>query len=167
MSVVAVKVYDKEIIMSADSIIIHGEADKTPIGNGKIFEVNNMLIGFSGAAGEGVLFTLFAETHAPSEATERAMVEFLMEFNDWRGSKGFGRGKPIENSYLIAFKDKCFYMGGDYVAEVKDYFAIGYGHKYSEAALYLGHSPAEAVRVACELCCYVAEPIVTKSLPRK
>ena len=40
MSVVAVKIYDKEIIMSADSIIIHGESDKTPVGRGKIFEVN-------------------------------------------------------------------------------------------------------------------------------
>ena len=29
MSVVAVKVYDKEVIMSADSIIVHGETDKT------------------------------------------------------------------------------------------------------------------------------------------
>ena len=32
MSVVAVKVYDKEIIMSADSIIVHGRDDKTPVG---------------------------------------------------------------------------------------------------------------------------------------
>ena len=70
MSVVAVKVYDKEIIMSADSIITHG-SDKTPVGRGKIFEVNGMLIGTSGYASEGIHMALFAENHTPLAMDER------------------------------------------------------------------------------------------------
>ena len=58
------------------------------------------------------------------------------------------------------------HVGGGYVAEVTDFYAIGYGHQYSEAALYLGHSPQEAVKVACDLCCFVDGPIVTKTMTK-
>ena len=61
MSVVAVKIYDKTITMSADSIIVHGEVDKTPVGRGKSFEVNGMLIGTCGFAHEGRRFNLFGK----------------------------------------------------------------------------------------------------------
>ena len=165
MSVVAVKIYEKDITMSADSIIVHGEADKSPVGKGKIFDVNGMIIGTSGYASEGMYLSLFAENHTPLEATERAMTEFIGEFAEWKYVK-YGVSRSIENQYLIAFKDKCFYVSGNYVGEVHDYFAIGYGHQYSEAALHLGHSPQEAVKVACDLCCFVSEPIITKTLAK-
>ena len=84
---------------------------------------------------------------------------------EWR-SKEFGAEKRLDNQYLIAYKDKAFYCSSGYVGEVTDYFAIGAGQNYARAALYLGHSPAEAVKVACALSCYVDEPIVTKSIPR-
>ena len=163
MSVVAVKIMDKCITMAADSIIIHGEADKTPIGKGKIFDVNNMIIGTSGYASEGIYLSLFAENHAPLDATERAFAEFMAEFSNWK-NKEYNASPTIENSYLIIFKSKCFYVSGGYIAEVNDYFAIGYGHQFAEAALYLGHQPEEAVKTACALCCYVAEPIVSKTV---
>ena len=165
MSVVAVKVYEKSIIMSADSIIVHGEADKTPIGKGKLFDINGMIIGTSGWASEGVYLSLYAENHTPLSATERDVMKFFAEFGAWK-VKEFGESCKIENQYLIAYKGKCFNVGGGYVAEVNDYFAIGYGHQYSEAALYLGHSPQEAVKVACDLCCFVDGPIVTKTMER-
>lgn len=167
MSVVAVKIYDKEIIMSADSIIVHGEADKTPIGRGKIFEVNGMLIGTSGFAAEGIHMALFAENHTPLSMDDRELTKWMYEFIEWR-SKEFGidRKNEYQNQYLIAYKGKVFYCGAGYVGEVKDFFAIGAGQDYARSALYLGHSPAEAVKVACALSCYVDEPIVTKSIPR-
>ena len=51
--------------------------------------------------------------------------------------------------------------------EVKEYEAIGAGMYYGEEALYLGHSPREAVKVSCDLCCYVAEPIVEIEFTRE
>lgn len=165
MSVVAVKIYDKEIIMSADSIIVHGEVDKTPVGRGKIFEVNGILIGTSGLASEGIHMALFAENHTPLSMDDRELTKYMHEFMEWR-VKEFGTEKKLENQYLIAYKGKAFYCSFGYVGEVKDFFAIGAGQYYATAALYLGHSPAEAVKVACALSCYVDEPIVTKSIPR-
>ena len=165
MSVVAVKVYDKEIIMAADSIICHGD-DKTPVGRGKIFEVNGMLIGTSGLAAEGIHLALYAENHAPLAMTDRELTRYMYEFAEWR-AKEFGTEKKLENSYLIAAKGKVFYCNFGYVGEVTDFFAIGAGESYSRAALYLGHSPAEAVRVACALSCYVAEPIIVKSISKE
>ena len=165
MSVVAVKVYDKEIIMSADSIIVHGDTDKTPVGRGKIFEVNGMLIGTSGYANEGIHMALFAENHTPLAMNDRELTKWMYEFPDWK-AKEFGVEKKLENQYIIAYKDKCFYCSGGYIGEVNDFFAIGVGQYYASAALYLGHSPAEAVRVACALSCYVNEPIITKSIPK-
>ena len=94
MSVVAVKIYDKEIIMSADSIIIRGD-DKTPIGRGKIFEVNGMLIGFCGLASEGVHMTLFAENHTPLSMDDRELTKYMYEFMSWR-MKEFGAEKKLE-----------------------------------------------------------------------
>ena len=165
MSVVAVKIYDKEIIMSADSIIVHGEADKTPVGRGKIFEVNGMLIGTSGFAHEGIHMALFAENHTPLAMNDRELTKWMYEFSEWK-AKEFGTDKKLENQYIIAYKGKVFYCSGAYICEVKDFFAIGAGQYYATAALYLGHSPAESVKVACALSCYVDEPIITKSLPR-
>ena len=75
MSVVAVKIYDKEIIMSADSIIVHGEVDKTPVGRGKIFEVNGMLIGTSSIASEDIYMALFAENHTPLFMDDRELTK--------------------------------------------------------------------------------------------
>ena len=164
MSVVAVKVYEKEIIMAADSIIVRGE-DKMPVGRGKIFEVNGMLIGSSGFADEGIHMALFAENHTPLSMDDRELTKWMYEFMEWR-NREFGVEKRVENQYLFAYKGKAFYYNAGFVGEVTDSFAIGAGQYYAEAALYLGHSPAEAVRVACALSCFVAEPIITKSLPK-
>jgi hypothetical protein len=51
--------------------------------------------------------------------------------------------------------------------EIKDYTAAGAGEDFANAALYLGHSPREAVKVACDLSCYVCEPIIEYSMKRR
>ena len=166
MSVVAVKVYENEIVMSADSIIVHGEADKVPVGRGKIFEVNGMLIGSSGLASEGIHMALFAENHTPLEMTDREITKYMNEFYTWREKEFGATCEDGTNQHLIAYKGKVFYCNHGYVGEVTDWFAIGVGQNYASAALYLGHSPAEAVKVACALNCFVSEPIITKSIRR-
>ena len=165
MSVVAVKVYEDKIVMSADSIIVHGETDKTPVGRGKIFEVNSMLIGTSGYAHEGVHMALFAENHTPLAMNDREITKWMYEFSEWK-VKEFGVEKDLKNQYLIAYKDKVFYISAGYVGEINDFFAIGAGESYAKAALYLGHTPKEAVKVACALSCFVDEPIITKSIKK-
>ena len=168
MSVVAVKVYKDKIVMSADSIIVSGWQDKTPVGNNKLFEVNNMIIGSAGDAQELTHMYLFAENHSPLDMTERGVIKFMNEFRLWRIAEfGVSSEKQVSNDYLIASKGKVFLCNGVcYIGEVKDFYAIGAGEDYAKSALYLGHSPAEAVKVACALSCYVDEPIITKSIPK-
>lgn len=164
MSVVAVKIYKDKIEMAADSIIVHGEADKTPIGKGKIFEINDVIVGTSGYASEGVMLSLFLENHKPLAATERDIMAFMLEFQEWKNKNG--NDFRLQNSYLIAYKGKAFYVNDNYIAEVDNYFAIGYGHQYAEAALYLGHNAKIAIEAACALCCYVSDPIVVKYMDK-
>lgn len=164
MSVIAVKIYDNQIVMSADTITVRGQ-DKTPVGKGKLFSINNMLIGSSGYASEGVFMSLFAENHKPFDATERDIAQFMAEFAAFKS--GLTGDSSLENSYLLAYKGKVFYFNQSYIGEVKDFYAIGVGQDYADAALYLGHTPQEAVKVACALCCYVAEPIETVTMGRE
>jgi hypothetical protein len=53
-----------------------------------------------------------------------------------------------------------------FINEIKDFAAVGAGEDFANAALYLGHSPEEAVKVACELCCFVSEPIIKYKMKR-
>lgn len=161
MSVVAVRVNKDSIIMSADSIrVFGGDMTATGKGRGKIYDVNKMLIGGVGYSSENILLSLFAENHRPLAPNEREVVQFFNEFAEYKNKMTGDR--CLHNDFLLAFDGHCFTVSSDYnVLEIEDYFAIGYGRDYANAALYLGHSPQEAVKAACDLCCYVAEPIIT------
>lgn len=155
---VAVKVYKDNIQIAADSIIIDGSSEKTNSTFSKLVKVNNMIIGSTGSAEEASLMTHYADTHKPITASEKDMLTFMIEFSKWKSDVGVG--SDINNSYIIVYDGKAFYIGGMLVFEVDNYEAIGAGMDFANAAMYLGHTPKEAVKVACELSCWVAEPIV-------
>lgn len=160
MSVVAVKVYPNRVEMAADSIIVCGGRKETFWGkHTKIKEINDMIIGTAGSCEEESLMWLYAQNHRPVAATEKDVLEFFVEFIDWK------RGKCIDpnptNHYLLAYKGKAFHIQNYMVMEVDKFSAIGAGADYALAALYLDKEPDEAVKVACELSCYVAEPITS------
>lgn len=162
MSVIAGKVYSDKIIMAADSIIVRGWSKRTNFS--KIATINDMIIGGSGTAEEQSLFFRFAQTHKPESSTEKDVLTFIVEFANWK--KDYGSGS-VDNSYLIAINGHLFLIEHMFVREIFDYEAIGAGEDYAIAALYLGHTPVEAVKVACELCCYVSEPIITYEMKRE
>lgn len=71
MSVVAAKVYNNNIQMSADSILTNGW-EKDPNTNfTKIISLNDMIVGSVGSADECSLMWLYMENHQPLNATER------------------------------------------------------------------------------------------------
>ena len=159
ISVVAVRIYDDCIKIAADSIVTNEYLSKRTDGDfKKLVQVNDMIIGSVGLAEEGCLMFLFAETHEPREASVKGMMDFLVEFLRWK--QDLGSTAEIENDYLVIFDKTVFRMQGMLVHEVREYAAIGAGEDFAHAALYLGHSPKKAVKVACDLCCIVAEPIV-------
>lgn len=84
-------------------------------------------------------------------------MNFITDFVRWR--KDYAGGDPFDSSFIIVYKDKIFEVFGFSIIEITDYVAIGSGFEMATAALYLGHSPKEAVKVACDLTNYVGEPI--------
>jgi len=158
MSVVAVRVTDKQIIVAADSILCRGWSKSTKGDFTKINKDNGMIIGAVGSAQEASLMWHYMSTHKPSAPNNKAILEFIIEFARWKHD--LGSGSDIKNDYIVAFSGKAFLVNNMFVNEISSYEAIGAGEDYANAALYLGHSPKEAVKVACALCCYVSEPIL-------
>jgi len=162
MSVVCAKVYPNKIVMSADSIVVHGWTKDTKGNFTKLKKENGIVVGSAGSAQEASLFWHYITTHNPADASEKAILDHMIEFTKWR--KEYDGEAKAENDYLLAYKNKLFEIHGLFVCEVKDFAAIGCGEDFAMAAFHLGHDEHEAVKVACELSCFVAEPIVTEIL---
>lgn len=156
MSVIAAKVYEKRITMAADAILVKGSSKRNN-NFAKIARINDMVVGGTGLAEELSLMWHYMATHKPAAATEKDILAFIVEFSQWKGNVG-ARGS-IENSYLLVYEGHLYEIEHMFVHEIKDYVAIGAGEDFANAALYLGHTPSEAVKVACDLSCYVCEPI--------
>ena len=163
MSVVCAKVYENKIQIAADSIIVSGwNSKRTDMKFSKLTKINNIIIGAVGEAQETSLMWHYMETHKPKDASEKAILDFIVEFGKWK--KDYGENSRINNSYILAFDKKCFLVEESFVCNVDNYCAIGAGEDFATAALYLGHTPSEAVNVAARLSCYVAEPIIEEEM---
>ena len=159
MSVVCVKKHNNYFEFAADSICLQGST-KVKLGDFVKLEcVNNLIFGAVGYADETALFRLFSETTTPLAPTEKDITDFFFKFYRWKNDMGCGFSS--KNIYLIGFKGKAFYVNDMFAKEITEYSAIGAGMDYSLAALHLGCTAEKAVKVACELCCYVSEPIIT------
>lgn len=164
MSVVCAKVYNDKIQIAADSILVNGFSKRTDCKFAKLSRINNIIVGSVGTAQECSLMWHYMETHKPKDATDKAILDFIIEFAKWKSD--YSDGNAIHNSYILAFDGKCFMIERSFVFEITNYRAIGAGEDFANAALYLGHTPREAVNVAAQLSCYVAEPIIEEEMPR-
>lgn len=160
MSVIAAKIYTDKITVAADSILVRGWSKRNS-NFSKIANINGMIVGSTGTAEECSLMWHYMETHRPASAAEKDVLNFVVEFATWKN--GFGAGSSVDNIYLMAFEGHLFEIQGMFVHEIFDYIAVGAGEDFANAALYLGHSPKEAVKVACDLSCFVCEPVVELS----
>ena len=164
MSVVAARVYKDKIVMAADSIIVRGWSKRTDHDIVKINEINGMIVGGTGYAQELSLMWQYMATHKPASATEKDVLSFIVEFSQWKRNL-IGNGN-VDNTYLMAYDGHLFQIEEMLVYEVSEYSAVGAGQDFANAVLYLGNSPRDAVKVACELSCFVAEPIIEYAMQR-
>lgn len=163
MSVITAKVYKDRIIMAADSIMCRGWSKQTNHDFVKMEHINGMIIGGVGNAMEISLMWHYMDTHRPADATVKSVLNYVIEFSMWKNNQV---GSPmVDNAYLMAYKGKLFYIEKMFIYEISDYKGIGAGEDFANAALYLGHTPKEAVETACALCCVVAEPIIEEQMP--
>ena len=165
MTVIAARKTSDAIIFAADTMISvgYGKSTDSAMVHSKLFQQNGLVIGSTGDCYEGTLMELFTRNHKPVESNRLAMIDFLVEFREWIQKKD-GKHTP-KNGFLIAFDNKLFRIyGGLEVYEIKEFDAIGAGEDFAKAALHLGHSPREAVEVACKLSLYCSEPITEISV---
>jgi ATP-dependent protease HslVU (ClpYQ) peptidase subunit len=160
MTVIAACKTSEAIIFAADTQISagFGKTTSSDIIHSKLFQQNGMIIGSTGDCYEGTLMELFTRNHKPIDSTRLSMIDFLVEFREWIRKKE--SGYTPKNGFLIAFDKKLFRVcRGLDIYEVKEFEAIGCGEDFAKAALLLGHSPREAVEVACKLSVFCSEPI--------
>ena len=167
MSVIACKSYDARWEFASDSLRAHAwtqfKDTKKFSSHAKLYEEGSIIIGSVGLSEDAELLRLFCQTHFPFEAEQRAIVEFFVEFYAWRKDYiGNLRGeRKHENSFLLGYQDRVFYINSLFVTEVKTYMAIGAGEDFALAALYLDKSPAEAVRAAIMHSVFCEDPVVS------
>lgn len=166
MSVVATRVYGDRIEIAADSQITYGatmQTDETV----KLFRTDTgITVAGVGTMQELVLLKLFMKTHFPAEASEDALTEFIHEFRKWLVESAELTPELDDNEYHIIYEGKAFSVHRYNIREILEFDSIGAGMDYALTALYLGRSPAEAVRVACELNIFCSLPVVTHTIAR-
>ena len=161
MSVIAAKVYNDKVVMAADSIIVTGWSKRNN-NFSKIVEINNMIMGSTGYCQECSIMWHYMQTHKPASSLEKDILAFMVEFAKWKNN--ITNNNNVENSYLMIYQGHLFEINGLFVHEISDYVAVGAGEDFATAALHLGHTPREAVKVACDLSCLVSEPIIEYSM---
>lgn len=158
MSAVCAKVYNDKIWVAADSIIINGYSKNTKGDFVKLARINEMIVGGVGVVTELGLMWQYMRTHKPASPTVADVLEFMTEFSRWKNN--LIGDNSVNNCHLLAYNGKLFYIEGILPYEVNSFASIGAGSDFGNAAMHLGHTPREAVEVACQLSCYVAEPII-------
>lgn len=159
MSVVAVKNYKDKIVIGADTQGTRGVSyDKLA----KLFKEDeyNLFWGTSGSGAELSAYQVFLKTHKPAENNQKGIHEHFVEFMKFK--QEYTGNLEINNSYLIIYETKAYYIGGNlYVEQIEENKeeAIGSGYRESKAALMLGHTMKEAIQIACDSNIYCNEPI--------
>jgi ATP-dependent protease HslVU (ClpYQ) peptidase subunit len=163
MSVVAARKYSDRLVFASDSIRVSGhlrETSRVTDERGKLFEVNDLVIGGVGLIMELSFMQIFARNHKPASATVESILDFMVEFYGWATSKDSSFGK--RNEYLIGIEGEVFRVCDSYLVErINEFSAIGAGEYFALTAMYLDKTPEEAVSIANELCVYCAPPINT------
>lgn len=77
MSVVAAKVYDDRIVMSADSILTNGYEKEPNVNFAKIAKINDMILGGVGYGDEQSLMWLYMENRQLKLMNEKFLITLL------------------------------------------------------------------------------------------
>jgi len=162
MSVVAAKKNEYgEWEIAADSIALCADTIINQKGNrsyAKIKRVGSMIIGGTGNYSDIGLLFIFAKTHVPKDDTEDSVLDWFVEFLDWRSKKVEGYSMD-ETNFMMLIGGNCFMLEGTLCLKVAKYMAIGAGMDFALTALYLGKSPEEACKAACALSNLCEEPV--------
>jgi len=123
----------------------------------KIFSNGNIAFGVAGRSLVISILKFMKIPPMPTEADDWSLEKwigsvFILELRKELKSYGFenDNGRLGSCTFLMYVHNRCFRFDSDFnYTEITDSFdAIGSGRKYALASMYLGASPAEAVKVA-------------------
>lgn len=169
VSVIAAKRAGKgKIEVACDSQTTYGDI-KEQNHVGKITLVSKRFaVGAVGLSEAGALLRRYAKSRRPERNDEDGIADFIIDFYEW-GEKRTADVEHLnkESEYLLVLEDRIWSVHGHLVQEHKDHYAIGSGMGEARAAMLLGKTAEEAVRVACEINLYCHEPVVTFTIKSK
>jgi len=156
MTVIAGKVYERSIIIGADSQTTYGQNKEEST---KLFQVrDDIVMGAAGYASESQLMYLYSHTHQPRSGGEFDLLEFFIEFHEWAKKKdsdfeGHNSWLMTVEGRLVSIVDKTLIRYHD------NHYAVGSGRDFAKTALHLGKSVEQAIKIACDLTIYCSAPI--------
>lgn len=161
MSVVAVKKFKDSIVIGSDSIIVYGYSqEKEKLAKLEVI-TKDIVIGSVGKAQGHFLLKQFCKTHTPRRTTDDSIMEFFFEFSLWCKDKLRDGSFVFDNSVIMIFKKKIFYIEHQYIKEIKKSIAIGAGMDFANAILKTDESQEsvkKAIETACELSIFCEKP---------
>lgn len=158
MSVVAAKIHADHYEIASDSITVRGASQRKDSSKSKLWELNGIVVGSVGTAQEQALLATFIQTHCPADPTDRAVLDFFVEFATWKQEKT--KKYESTNDYIMGFDGTLWLIEDFFVSQILTFQAIGAGADFATAALYLGHDVKKAVETAIELSIYCESPVV-------
>ena len=105
MSVIACKVSDGKIEIAADSISVAGwtQSKGENLRTSKLFKCDNLIVGHAGYAETGTMMQMYIHNHKPRENSEYGIVEFMVEFHEWKDKKN---AQLNGDAFIMIFKNK-------------------------------------------------------------
>lgn len=165
MSVVAVKILDNFISISADSLCIVNNSCQE--NNGKLEKITisekgrSIIIGHSGQSEDKYLLCKFLNEN---NFTDNVQVHWIFQrFMAWIDEEYPYYKLDISRSTYLCILDKKAFFVESYieVTQVKNYYAIGAGAPFALGVMYAGGTTLQAVSAACNFTTYCKLPVIT------
>ena len=160
MTAIAVKITEKYIEISADTMISMGWWNKVEtswpanIKNfSKLYEINNMVIWFAWPVEDALVISQWMKTNLPKWSTIDYIEQYVLSVYDHLKDRKAWRQADLQ--IILIFDQKVFVVRNYLIYEVAQYDAIGSWMHYCNTALYLGFDTKKALEVACEFAWWV------------
>jgi len=168
MTVLAVKNYNDRIEIATDSGAFNNYRKEE--NQQKLYEVNNIVIAACGSRAISNLFYLFCSFNSPEGNEQLDILRFYNRFLKDLKDNYNNNITNIENNYFIYYDKKLYELWYNFdIKEIKvdEFSALGAGMQEAKTALYLGHSPKEAISITTKLNVLTAGEIQEKIIYKK
>jgi len=158
MTTIVCKVEKNNVILLADSLITESERFnkmKSSLKINKIYKLDEFRIAFAGDMMYTHIIKEFLSQHIQELITGndfelKVVAEIKKTIQNYIGSS---LPSYTELSGIFTYQNRAFEFDIESGAlfEINDFQALGTGAIYALTALHLGHSPQEALEIACKL----------------